>query len=130
MHSKLQSLSGFGRVSAQFLGRIRRVTTKAVAKAATQTSTRVRYAKGPATENGKLFFYTVPPPPEVGRVTNLKPNEVPVDVRDLRVANGMTLERNGFELVKFPSGLGVDWQNELQVSSAYPHALLLRLLNS
>ena len=118
MHSQLHRGSGFAALSAPNHGRKGRSTARVVTTAATQATTRVRYSKGPADEKGNLFFYTTPPPPEVGRVTNLEPDEVLIDLHDLRVANGMTLERNGFELVKFPGGLGVNWQNEGQVSFA------------
>lgn len=62
---------------------------------------RVRYSKWP--KEGNFFFYTTEPHPEVGRVTNLEPDEVSVELHDLRVTNGMTLKRIGFELVNFLS---------------------------
>lgn len=48
-------------------------------------------------------------------MTNLEPNEVPVFLNDLRNSNDVTLHRNGFELVKFPSGQEIDWEDEDQV---------------
>ena len=36
---------------------------------------------------------------------------------DLRnVSEPFNLEKHGFQLVNFPSGAGLDWQNEQQVS--------------
>ena len=34
---------------------------------------------------------------------------------DLRTANHMTLQQNGFELVEFPSGQGINWDDKEQV---------------
>ena len=93
---------------------IARITAKAVASTSASPTTRVRYSKWP--KEGNIFFYTTEPPPEVGRVTNLEPDEVSVELQDLRVTNGMTLERNGFELVNFPRGHAVDWQHKEQVN--------------
>ena len=92
-----------------------RIITRAAAATPALPTTRLRYSKRP--KEGNVFFYTTEPPAEVGRVTNVEPDEVCVEVQDLRVSNGMTLERNGFEMVKFPSGHGVDWQDEEQVSA-------------
>ncbi len=40
-----------------------------------------------------------------------------VTVTDLRsVSEPFNLEKHGFQLVNFPSGAGLDWQNEQQVS--------------
>ncbi|DBA72361.1 TPA: hypothetical protein ACH3X2_010514 [Trebouxia sp. C0005] len=88
------------------------------AAAATPTK-RVRYSKRP--EESDLFLYTVPPPvtKQDGRVTNLEPDEVSIILNDLRVSNNVSLHRNGFELVNFPSGQDISWEDEQQVKKEY-----------
>ena len=83
------------------------------ASATTAATTRVRYIKRPQESN--LFLYTVPPPKEVNAVTNLSVDEVPMQVNDLRAVNHMTLQQNGFQLVDFPSGQGITWEDRQQV---------------
>lgn len=118
MQMRLYNLSGRPVARPPCIGRI---TSQAGAATPASPSTRVRYSKWP--KEGNIFFYTTEPPPEVGRVTNLEPDEVSVDLQDLRVTNGMTLERNGFELVHFPSGQAVDWQHKEQVVVWLVHLL-------
>ncbi len=81
--------------------------------AAPAPTTRVRYIKRP--NERELFIYTVPPPQKKDRVTNVDIDEVPMPLSDLRTANHMTLQQNGFELVDFPSGQGVAWEDKEQV---------------
>lgn len=87
------------------------------ASTATTATTRVRYIKRPQESN--LFLYTVPPPKEVGTVTNLDIDEIPMHLSDLRTAKPMTLQRNGFELVEFPSGHSINWEDRQQVKDVY-----------
>ncbi len=84
--------------------------------AAASPTPRVRYSKRP--EESDLFLYAVPPPKQ-GKVTNLEPDEVPVILSDLRIANNVTLHRNGFELVNFPSGQDINWEDEQQVCHCF-----------
>ena len=45
-----------------------------------------------------------------------------VTVTDLRsMSEPFNLEKHGFQLVNFPSGAGLDWQNEQQVSRPSQH---------
>ncbi len=81
--------------------------------AAPARTTRVRYIKRP--DESDLFIYTVPPPQNKDRVTNVDVDEVPMPLSDLRTANNMTLQQNGFELVEFPSGQGINWDDKEQV---------------
>ena len=81
--------------------------------AAPAPTTRVRYIKRP--HERELFIYTVPPPQNKDRVTNVDVDEVPMPLSDLRTANNMTLQQNGFELVEFPSGQGITWEDKEQV---------------
>ena len=81
--------------------------------AAPAPTTRVRYIKRP--KESELFIYTVPPPQEKDRVTNVDVDEVPMPLSDLRTTNHMTLQQNGFELVEFPSGQGITWEDKEQV---------------
>ncbi len=81
--------------------------------AAPAPTTRVRYIKRP--DETELFIYTVPPPHKKDRVTNVDADEVPMPLSDLRTANHMTLQQNGFELVDFPSGQGITWEDKEQV---------------
>ncbi len=99
-------------VGSVFAARVGRRSFKVNAAAASPTP-RVRYAKRP--EESDLFLYTFPPPKQVGKVTNLEPDEVSVNLNDLRTSNKVTLHRNGFELVNFPSGQEIDWEDEQQV---------------
>ena len=115
MQSKVQRLTNIRSTSTTKSTRAACLIPRATTSPAT-ASKRVRYSKRP--DKGDLFFYTSPPPPEVGKVTNLEPDEVVVDLQDLRLSNSMTLERNGFEMVKFVSGQGLDWHNEEQVRAA------------
>ncbi|DBA91397.1 TPA: hypothetical protein ACH3X2_003929 [Trebouxia sp. C0005] len=85
--------------------------------AAPAPTTRVRYIKRP--DEKELFIYTVPPPQEKDRVTNVDVDEVPMRLSDLRTANHMTLQQNGFELVSFPSGQGITWEDKEQVKNVY-----------
>ncbi len=48
-------------------------------------------------------------------MTNVDVDEVPMPLSDLRTANHMTLQQNGFELVEFPSGQGITWEDKEQV---------------
>ncbi len=50
--------------------------------AAPAPTTRVRYIKRP--HESELFIYTVPPPQEKDRVTNVDVDEVPMPLSDLR----------------------------------------------
>ena len=83
------------------------------AHAAAPANTRVRYIKRP--QETKLFMYSVPPPKEVDSVANISVDEVPMQLSDLRTANHMTLQQNGFELVQIPSGQGINWEDREQV---------------
>ena len=83
-------------------------------------TTRVRYSKRPDKQE-ELFFYTVSPPEEVGRVTNLEADEIAAELKDLRSSDSVTLHRNGFKLVEFPSGQGVDWEDDQQVGFCSCH---------
>ena len=87
--------------------------------AAASPTPRVRYSKRP--EESELFLYTVPPPitKQGGKVTNLEPDEVSVTLNDLRTSNDVTLHRNGFELVNFPSGQDINWEDEQQVCHCF-----------
>ena len=93
--------------------RTTRLATSAHAAAA--ANTRVRYIKRP--EDTKLFMYSVPPPKEADAVANIAVDEVPMQLSDLRTANHMTLQQNGFELVNIPSGHGINWDDREQVGS-------------
>ena len=107
------------RVSSRLAGSLvaapvgRRVSK--VNAAAASPTPRIRYTKRP--EKSDLFLYTFPPPitKQGGKLTNLEPDEVSVILNDLRNSNNVTLHRNGFELVDFPSGQGIDWEDEDQV---------------
>lgn len=92
--------------------RQKKLATSAHAAAAA-ANTRVRYIKRP--EDTKLFMYSVPPPKEVDSVANIAVDEVPMQLSDLRTANHMTLQQNGFELVQIPSGQGINWDDREQV---------------
>lgn len=83
------------------------------AHAAAPANTRVRYIKRP--QETKLFMYSVPPPKDVDSVANISVDEVPMQLSDLRTANHMTLQQNGFELVQIPSGQGINWEDREQV---------------
>ena len=91
----------------------RRQRHATVAHAAAPSNTRVRYIKRP--QETKLFMYAVPPPKEVDSVANISVDEVPMQLSDLRTANHMTLQQNGFELVQIPSGQGINWEDKEQV---------------
>jgi hypothetical protein len=95
-----------------FAARVGRRVFETNAAAASPTP-KIRYSQRP--EESDLFLYTFPPPRQDGKVTNLEPDEVPVFLNDLRNSNDVTLHRNGFELVKFPSGQEIDWEDEDQV---------------
>ncbi|DBB06063.1 TPA: hypothetical protein ACH3X3_009633 [Trebouxia sp. C0006] len=99
-----------------FAARVGRRVFETNAAAASPTP-KIRYSQRP--EESDLFLYTLPPPRQDGKVTNLEPNEVPVFLNDLRNSNDVTLHRNGFELVKFPSGQEIDWEDEDQVKEEY-----------
>lgn len=60
-------------------------------------------------------MYSVPPPKQVESVTNISVDEVPMQLSDLRTANHMTLQQNGFELVQIPSGESINWDDREQV---------------
>ena len=83
------------------------------ATAAAETSKRVRYAKRP--DQKDPFFYTVPPPETLDKITNLEPQDVAVELRDLRVSNDMQWHRNGFELVQFSGAQDICWEDKDQV---------------
>ena len=105
-------------VGSGFRARKGRRFVKITAAAATPTQ-RIRYSK--RSEESDLFLYTVPPPitKQDRRVTNLEPDEVSITLNDLRVSNNVSLHRNGFELVAFPSGQDVNWEDEQQVCHCF-----------
>jgi hypothetical protein len=84
--------------------------------AAASSTPKVRYSKRP--EESDLFLYAVLPP-KGGKVTNLEPDEVSVILNDLRISHNVTLHRNGFELVNFPSGQDINWEDEQQVCHCF-----------
>ena len=65
-------------------------------------------------------MYSVPPPKQVESVTNIAVDEVPMQLSDLRTANHMTLQQNGFELVQIPSGESINWDDREQVCLEKP----------
>lgn len=91
----------------------RRARLSVRAAAAAEPSTRVRYAKRPTKKD--LFYYTIPPPEDVGTITNLEPDDIAVELQDLRADNGMQWQRNGFELVQFPAAQDICWEDKDQV---------------
>ena len=85
---------------------------------ASEARTRVRYIKHPQLQDKTLFLYMTRPPAHIKAATNVEADEVPVRLTDLRTAEPTTLQRHGFELVKFPSGKNLDWSNTQQVRHA------------
>ena len=90
-----------------------RATLTVRAIAAVETGKRVRYAKRPDQKDS--FYYTVPPPETLDKITNLEPEDVAVEIKDLRVDNDMQWHRNGFELVPFPGVQDISWEDQDQV---------------
>lgn len=114
--------------AASFRGRPRvPVPRAAVAAAAAGTApgTRIRYSKRPNSKE-ELFLYTIPPPKQDGKVTNLQIDEVYVDLQDLRRPNDMRWQSNGFELIKFPEAQEIAWDDATEVEQLELSQLLLK----
>lgn len=82
------------------------------AAAATEAATRVRYSKPP--KNADPYYYLVAPPKDVSKITNVEPDEVHVNVNDLR-SSTVQWHRNGFELVHLPEEQAICWDEADQV---------------
>lgn len=80
--------------------------------AAIAPSTKVRYAK--RADKKDLFYYTTPPEDQ-DKFTNLEPEDVAVELTDLRTNNEMQWQRNGFELVQLPHAQNIAWEDREQV---------------
>lgn len=121
--AEMMLLRGQGIVSSRVTGALpalarRRASVCVRSAAAVETSTKVRYAK--RADKKDLFYYTAPPENDA-EYTNLEPEDVDVELKDLRTNNEMQWQRNGFELVQFPAAQQVCWDDKEQVRHHCAH---------